>query len=215
MDDVIAFGVPFALGIVGTLLIEWRFRPRFERKRRAQERWENELKQLLELLEIRLPRLTEELNHLLRMAKHHADIKEAEDLSPQQLDALDHFAERDREGAQRAYEAWAEVAETVAVLSRRVARFHRPDATTYEVSGWLYSRHYFREVSDFRMGEIPSGDYEQQEKKMRERLQGWAESLLREGRPHKAAPRRPSVRPEELVTHVTRCRPRRETARTP
>jgi len=211
VEAAIAIGLAFmsfVLGIAGTLLIEWRFRPRFERERRAQERWENELQQLLELLEIRLPRLTQELNHLLRMAKHHADIKEAEDLNPQELDALERFAEQDRESAQRAYEAWEEVAQAVAVLSRRVARFHRPDATTtYEESAWLYSMLYFREVSHFKMGEIPSGDYEQREKELRERLQVWADSLQREGRPHRT-PRRPTVRPEDLVTHVTRCRPR-------
>ena len=208
VEDVIAIGVAFVLGIVGTLLIEWIFRPRFERRRRAQERWENELQQLLELLEIRLPRLTQELNHFLGMAKHHADLKEAEDLNPQQRDALERFAERDREGAQRAYEAWEEVAQTVAVLSRRVARFHRPDALPpHEARPLLYSMLYFGEVSRFKTGKIPSGDYEQQEKELRERLREWAESLLREGRPHRT-PRPPSVRPEDLVTHVTKCAPR-------
>ena len=192
---MIAIGVAFVLGIVGTLLIEWRFRPQFERKRRAQERWENELRELLELLEIRLPRLTQELNHFLGMAKHHADFEER-------------FAERDREGAQRAYEAWEEAAQTVAVLSRRVARFHRPDAlTTQEASARFYSMLYATEVFDFRMGKLPSGNYEQEEKELRKQLQGWMESLQREGRPHRP-PRRPSVRPEDLVTHVTKCAPR-------
>jgi hypothetical protein len=74
-------------------LIEWRFRPQFGRKRRAQERWENELQELLELLEIRLPLLTRELNHFRGMAKHHADFEEVEDLHPQQRDVLDRFAE--------------------------------------------------------------------------------------------------------------------------
>jgi len=211
VEAAIAIGVSFVsfgLGIVGTLLIEWRFRPRFERRRRAQERWENELQQLLELLEIRLPRLTHALNHHLGMAKFHADVKELEDLDPQQRDALERSAEREREGAQRAYEAWEEVAQTVAVLSRRVARFRRPDALPPpEARPLLYSTLYFGEVSRFKMGKIPSGDYEQQEKELRERLQGWAESLLREGRPHRT-PRRPSVRPEELVAHVGKCAPR-------
>lgn len=205
---MITFAVPFVLGIVGTLLIEWRFRPQFERKRRAQERWENELRELLELLEIRLPQRAQELNHFLGMAKHHADFEEVEDLNPQQRDAL-RFAERDREGAQRAYEAWEEVAQTVAVLSRRVARFHRPDAwTTQEASARFYSMLYATEVFDFRMGKMPSGNYEQEEKERRKQLQGWVESLQRgEGRPHRP-PRRPSVRPEDLVTHVTKCAPR-------
>jgi hypothetical protein len=208
VEDVITFGVPFVLGIVGTLLIEWRFRPQFERKRRAQERWENELQELLELLEIRLPRLTRELNHYLGMAKHQADLKELEDLNPQQRDVIERVVERDREGAQRAYEAWEEVAQTVAVLSRRVARFHRPDAlTTHEASADLYSMLYFGELSQFKGGEIPSGNNKQQEKKLREQLQEWAESLQREGRPHRT-PRQPSVRPEDLVTHVTKCAPR-------
>jgi hypothetical protein len=207
VGDVITFGVAFVLGIVGTLLIEWRFRPQFEQKRRAQEWWEHELQELLELLEIRLPRLTHELNHFLGMAKHDADFEEVEDLNPQQREAL-RFAERDRESAQRAYEAWAEVAQTVAVLSRRVARFHRPDAlTTHEASADLYSMLYFGELSQFKGGEIPSGNNKQQEKKLREQLQGWVESLQREGRPHRT-PRQPSVRPEDLVTHVTKCAPR-------
>jgi hypothetical protein len=207
VGDVITFGVAFVLGIVGTLLIEWRFRPQFEQKRRAQEWWEHELQELLELLEIRLPRLTHELNHFLGMAKHDADFEEVEDLNPQQREAL-RFAERDRESAQRAYEAWAEVAQTVAVLSRRVARFHRPDAlTTHEASADLYSMLYFGELSQFKGGEIPSGNNKQQEKKLREQLQEWVESLQREGRPHRT-PRQPSVRPEDLVTHVTKCAPR-------
>jgi hypothetical protein len=207
VGDVITFGVAFVLGIVGTLLIEWRFRPQFERKRRAQERWEHELQELLELLEIRLPRLTHELNHVLGMAKHDADFEEVEDLNPRQRDAL-RVAERDREGAQRAYEAWEDAAQTVAVLSRRVARFHRPDAlTTHEASARFYSMLYATEVFDFRMGRMPSGNYEQEEKERREQVQGWVESLQREGRPHRT-PRRPSVRPEDLVTHVTKCAPR-------
>jgi hypothetical protein len=207
VGDVITFGVAFVLGIVGTLLIEWRFRPQFEQKRRAQEWWEHELQELLELLEIRLPRLTHELNHFLGMAKHDADFEEVEDLNPQQREAL-RFAERDRESAQRAYEAWAEVAQTIAVLSRRVARFHRPDAlTTHEASARFYSMLYATEVFDFRMGKMPSGNYEQEEKKRRKQLQGWVESLQREGRPHRT-PRQPSVRPEDLVTHVTKCAPR-------
>lgn len=221
---VTTFGVPFVLGIVSTLLIEWIFRPYFERKRRVQERWENELQQLLELLEIRLPRLTRELNHLLGMAKHHAELEEIEDLNPQQLAVIERFAERNRESAQRAYEAWEEVAQTVVVLSRRVARFHRPDAMpTHGAKPLLYSMLYFVELSKFMGGEIPSGNYQQQEKELREQLQEWAESLQREGRPHRTR-RQPSVRPEDLVTHVTRCAPRtlspsallvREAARTP
>jgi hypothetical protein len=206
VGDVITFGVAFVLGIVGTLLIEWRFRPQFERKRRAQERWENDLQELLELLEIRLPRLTRELNHFLGMAKHHADFEAVEDLNPQQRDAR--FTEGDREGAQQAYEAWEEVAQTVAVLSRRVARFHRPDAlTTQEASARFYSMLYATEVFDFRMGKMPSGNSEQEEKERRKQLQGWVESLQRERRSHRT-PRRPSVRPEDLVTHVTKCAPR-------
>ena len=208
VEAVIAGVVSFVVGVTGTLLVEWRFKPAFERKRRAQERWENELQRLLELLEIRLPRLTQELNHLLGMAKHHAELEEIEDLNPQQLEVLQHFAERDRESAQRAYEAWEEVAQTVAVLSRRVARFHRPDAmTTHEARPLLYSMLYFVELSKFKRGEIPSGNYEQEEKKLREQLQEWAESLQREGRPHRTR-RQPSVRPEDLVSHVTKCTPR-------
>jgi hypothetical protein len=66
---------------------------------------------------------------------------------------------------------------------------------------------YATEVFDFRMGKMPSGNYEQEEKKRRKQLQGWVESLQREGRPHRT-PRQPSVRPEDLVTHVTKCAPR-------
>jgi hypothetical protein len=205
VEAVIAGVVSFVVGVISTLLVEWRFKPAFERKRRARERWENELQQLLELLEIRLPRLTGELNHFLAMAKHHADVKEVED--PQEREVLERFAEKDREGAQRAYEAWNEVAQTVAVLTRRVARFHRHDAmTTHEASTLLYSTLYFGDVSDFKMEEIPSGDSTQREKELRERLQVWAESLLREGRPQRT-PRQPSVRPEDLVTQVTKCAP--------
>jgi hypothetical protein len=207
VDAVTAGVVSFVVGVTGTLLVEWRFKPAFERNRRAQERWENELQQLLELLEIRLPRLAGDLNHFLGMAKHHAELEEIEDLDPQQLEVLERFAERDRESAQRAYEAWEEVAQTVAVLSRRVARFHRPDAMpTHEARPLLYSMLYFVELSKFKRGEMPSGNYEQEEKKLREQLLGWVESLQREGRPHRT-PRQPSVRPEDLVTHVTKCAP--------
>jgi hypothetical protein len=97
------------------------------------------------------------------------------------------------------------LAQSAAVLIHRVAPFHQPDAlTTHEAGGRLYSMLYTVEVSDFRMGKIPSGNYEQQEKELRKHLQRWAESLLREGRPHRT-PGRPSVRPEDLVTHVTKC----------
>jgi hypothetical protein len=160
------------------------------------------------LLEIRLPPLVQKLNRYLGMAQVHADLEETEDLSQQERDALEHFLQSDRESAQRAYEAWEEVAQTVAVLSRRVARFHRPDAmTTHEASAFLYSMLYFVELSKFKGGEIPSGNNEQQEMKLREQLQGWAESLQQKGRPHRKS-RPPSVRPEELVTHVTKCPPR-------
>jgi hypothetical protein len=143
VGDVVAFGVPFVLGIVGTLLVEWRFKPQFERKRRAQERWENELQQLLELLEIRLPRLAEELNGLLGMASWYDEVRELEDLTTAQRDAFAQMVEDDRKTTQRAYEAWQEAAQTATVLTRRIARFHQQDKTTaYEISGWLYSNLY-------------------------------------------------------------------------
>jgi hypothetical protein len=209
VENVIGLVVSFILGIVGTLLVEWRFRPKFERKRRAQERWENELQELLELLEIRLPRQAEELNRLLGIASWYDEVRDVEDLTTAQRDAVAQMAEDDRETTQRAYEAWQDRAQTATVLTRRIARFHQQDkTTTYEISGSLYSKLYTVQVSEFRRGEIPSGDYEQKEKDLRTRLQEWAESLLREGRPLKK-PRRPSVRPDDIVTHVTRCPPRR------
>jgi hypothetical protein len=217
VEDVTTFGVPFVLGVVGTLLVEWIFRPTFERKRRRQERWENELQELLELLELRLPRLAADLNLLLGSASWLAEVErelaelagvERDDLTTEQREAVQRIFDQDREATQRAYEAWEEAAQSVAVLTRRVSRFHRPDTLTpYEVSGWLYSRLYTLEVSKFRAGKIPSGDYKEQEEKLRKRLQEWAEPQLWVGRPHR--PRRPSIRPENLVTHVTRCPPRK------
>jgi len=184
VDDQITPLATFVLGIAGTLLVEWRFKPRFERRRRREARWESEVQQLLELLEVRLPRLVERLNSTLRAPEITAEIERTEDLTPAQRDALQAMLDADRETAQRAYEAREEVAQTAAVLTRRVARFHRPEGlTVYEVRSQLYSMLYVGEVSKFRSGQIPSGEYRERERTLREELRGWAERQLREGRP--------------------------------
>jgi hypothetical protein len=185
VEQVLTAFLSFGFGITTALLVEWLIRPRVERRRRQEERWENELQQLIELLETRLPRLADELNLRLEVGTMWPEeIQNREHLTPQQHDVLGQMFHQDRESVQRAYEAWEEVAQFAAVLTRRVARFRLAESMTgQEVSGKLYSFLYATEVSDFRRGRNPSGNYRQREKELRERLLKWAEAQLRDGKP--------------------------------
>jgi hypothetical protein len=182
----------FVLGIVGTLLIESMLRPWVERRRRRVERWENELEQLRELLEVRLPSLAEKLNLELQFMSWPTEIKNRGKLPAQERALLDRWAREIRETADRLYEAWREPAQTAEVLARRVARFSRSDSVTpEELTGWLYSRLYFAQMAQVWNEEVPSGDYRQEEKKLRGRLLAWAEKQLREGKPARRGRRWP------------------------
>lgn len=186
MDDLLPPFVTFALGIIATLLVEWRFKPRFERTRRREERREADLRQLIESLQIRLPRRAKDLNHLLRMASHHKELVERKDLTPAQREIAIDIIEQDRETAQQLYAGWEEAAQTASVLTQRVARYDDPSSMkAIEGRSWLYSIIYFTPVFQFRRGEIPSEDYETDEKELRQRLLEWAESELRNGPPRR------------------------------
>jgi hypothetical protein len=176
----------FVVGILGTLLIESFQRPWVERRRRRVERWENDLQQLIELLEVQLPRLAYELNLRLEVGSTWVDeIENRDNVTAQQRAVVEQMLREDREIVERAYQSWREAAQTVEVLTRRVIRFHRPVGvlTPREVSASLYSRLYLVEVSKFHGGDKPSGDYRKQEKEQRERLLAWAEEQSRLGKP--------------------------------
>ena len=186
MEDLLTPLVTFVLGVVGTLLVEWRFRPRFERNRRREERREADLRQLIELLQIRLPRLAKDLNHLLGMASYHRELEAREDLTSTQREAAQVIIERDRDAVKQLHDSWEEATQTASVLTQRVARYDDPSSMkVIEGRSFLHSGVYFTPVFQFRRGDIPSGDYKTKEETQREHLLTWAESELRNGPPRR------------------------------
>ena len=176
----------FVLGIVGTLLVEWRFRPRFERNRRREERREDDLRQLIEVLQIRLPRLAKDLNQLLGMASFHEELEKLEDLNSAQRELAERIIEEDRDTARQLRDSWDDAAQTASVLTQRVARYLDPGRLTrIEMTSFLHSIVYSTPVFDFRRGNVPSGDYKTKEEEKRKELLEWAESELRNGPPRR------------------------------
>ena len=135
---MITFAVPFVLGIVGTLLIEWRFRPQSSENGAHRSGGRTSCGSCSSCSRFACPAYPG-AESLPRDGEASRGLRGGRGTEPAaaRCPALC----RDGSGGRpAAYEAWEEVAQTVAVLSRRVARFHRPDAWTTQEASARFTR---------------------------------------------------------------------------